>query len=57
VGAPFVIAAIGPEAKKNKRGFDKACQSALDRLAKLEQDNQADSEEREARQDQDETRT
>ena len=53
VGAPFVIAAIGPEAKKNKRRFDKACQSALDRLAKLEED----SEEQEARQDQDETQT
>jgi hypothetical protein len=57
VGAPFVIAAIGPEAKKNKRGFDKACQSALDRLAKLEEDNQEDSEEQETHQDHDEPQT
>jgi hypothetical protein len=57
VGAPFVVAAIGPEAKKNKRGFDKACQSALDRLAKLEEDNQEDSEKQGARQDHDETQT
>src|SRR5258708_37941761 len=28
VGAPFVIAAIGPEAKKAKRGLDRACQRA-----------------------------
>lgn len=53
VGDPFVIAAIGPEAKKNKRGFDKACQHATDRLAKLEEDN----EEREANQEQNETQT
>jgi hypothetical protein len=35
-GDPFVIAAIGPEAKKDKRGFDRACQHAIDRLAELE---------------------
>lgn len=40
VGAPFVIAAIGPEAKKDKRGFGKACQRAIDRLAKLEEDDE-----------------
>jgi hypothetical protein len=39
LGDPFVIAAIGPEAKKNKREFDKACQRAIDRLAKLEEDD------------------
>jgi len=38
VGDRFVIAAVGPEAKKNKRGFDKACERAIDRLAKLEED-------------------
>jgi hypothetical protein len=40
VGSPFVIAAIGPEAKKDKRKFDKACERAIDRLAKLEDDDE-----------------
>jgi len=53
VGDPFVIAAIGPEARKDKRRFDKAFQHAIDRLAKLEEDN----EEPEANQDQNETQT
>jgi hypothetical protein len=46
VGAPFVIAAIGPEAKKDKRGFERACQHATERLAKLEvdEDEQESSE-------------
>jgi len=39
VGDRFVIAAVGPEAKKNKRGFDKTCEHAIDRLAKLEEDD------------------
>jgi hypothetical protein len=39
VGDRFVIAAIGPEAKKNRRGFDKTCEQAIDRLAKLEEDD------------------
>ena len=33
----FVIAAIGPEAESNRRGFDRACQDALKRLAELEE--------------------
>jgi hypothetical protein len=37
VGDWFVIAAVGPEAKKNKRGFDKTCEHAIDRFAKLEE--------------------
>jgi hypothetical protein len=39
VGKPFVIAAIGPEAKKDQRGFDRACQAAIERLAELEDDD------------------
>jgi hypothetical protein len=38
VGARFVISAIGPEAKKDRRGFEKACQCAIDRLAELKDD-------------------
>jgi hypothetical protein len=33
VGKVFVIAAIGPEARRDKRGFDRACQDARGRLA------------------------
>jgi hypothetical protein len=44
VGDPFVIAAIGPEANKNRRGFDRACQAAIDRLAELEKDKNEDHE-------------
>jgi hypothetical protein len=40
VGDPFVIAAIGPEAKKDNRGFNRACQQAAERLAKLEDDDE-----------------
>jgi hypothetical protein len=40
VGEPFVIAAIGPEAKKDRRGFNKACQRAVERLAELEEDDE-----------------
>ena len=53
VGDRFVIAAVGPEAKKNKRGFDKACERAIDRLAKLE----GDDGEQEAEQGRNETET
>jgi hypothetical protein len=53
VGTPFVIAAIGPEAKKDKRGFDRTCQHAIDRLAKLEEDD----EEQGPNQEPDETAT
>jgi hypothetical protein len=40
VGDPFVISAIGPEARKDKRGFNRACQRAVERLAKLEEDDE-----------------
>jgi hypothetical protein len=36
VGQEFVIAAVGPEAKADRRGFDRAVRQALDRLAKVE---------------------
>ncbi len=36
VGDAFVVAAIAPEARKDKRGFDKACQAAVDRLSQVE---------------------
>src|SRR5262249_28537242 len=39
VGEAFGIAAIGPAAKKNKRGFDQAGQAAIDRLAELEEED------------------
>jgi hypothetical protein len=39
VGDPFVIAAVAPEAKKDRRGFDRACRAAVERLAKLEIDD------------------
>jgi hypothetical protein len=39
-GARFVISAIGPEAKKDRRGLEKACQCAIDRLARLEDDTE-----------------
>jgi len=51
VGARFIISAIGPEAKKDRRGFDKACQRAIDRLTKLEDD----TKDQDTNQDQNET--
>lgn len=42
VGDPFVIAAIGPEAKKDGRGFDRSCEKAISRLAKLEENSEGD---------------
>jgi hypothetical protein len=37
VGEVFVIAAVGPEAQSDKRGFDRACEAALKRLGELEE--------------------
>jgi hypothetical protein len=34
----LVIAAVGPEAEADKRGFDRAVRAALARLAELEED-------------------
>jgi hypothetical protein len=36
VGQEFLIAAIGPEAEHDRRGFDRAVRKALDRLEKVE---------------------
>lgn len=36
VGDVFVIAAVGPEAHVDRRGFDRAVRAARDRLAELE---------------------
>ena len=38
VGDVFVIAAIGPEAEADKRGFDRAVTAAQARLAVIEED-------------------
>lgn len=37
VGEVFVVAAIGPEAQSNPRGFARTVRRALDRLAKVEE--------------------
>jgi hypothetical protein len=37
VGGCFVIAAVGPEAEANPRGFRRACRAARERLAGLEE--------------------
>jgi hypothetical protein len=37
VGEVFVIAAISPEAQHDKRGFDRACRDAEDRLTEVEE--------------------
>ncbi len=44
VGDAFVVAAIGPEAKKDKRGYERACEAAVDRLSLVESDDEADQE-------------
>ena len=36
VGDSFVIAAVGPEAQVDRRGFDRAVRAALSRLEELE---------------------
>jgi phage-related protein len=38
IGEVFVVAAIGPEAQSDQRGFDRAVRQALARLATLEED-------------------
>ncbi len=38
VGDVFVLAAVGPEAQSDPRGFDRAVRRALRRLADLEED-------------------
>jgi hypothetical protein len=38
VGEQFVIAAVGPETESDPRGFARACQSAVTRLAELEEE-------------------
>jgi len=42
VGDTFVVGAIAPEAKKNKRGFEKACRAAVGRLWQVELDDDGD---------------
>lgn len=37
IGDVFVVAAVGPEAMVDKRGFAKACQIAVERLALVEE--------------------
>jgi hypothetical protein len=38
IGEVFVVAAVGPEARSDPRGFDRAVRRALGRLAKVEED-------------------
>src|SRR5215469_2059596 len=38
VGQVFVVAAIGPEAQSDPRGFDRAVRRAVQRLDRLEED-------------------
>jgi len=38
VGEVFVIAAVGPEAQSNQRGFDRAARQAGARLTEIEED-------------------
>ena len=38
VGAVFVVAAVGPEAQSDPRGFERAVRRAQQRLEKLEED-------------------
>ncbi len=38
IGNVFVVAAVGPEAQSDPRGFDRAVRRALDRLAKVAED-------------------
>jgi hypothetical protein len=38
VGDVFVVAAVGPEAQSDPRGFERAVRRALQRLADLEED-------------------
>jgi hypothetical protein len=38
VGEVLVVAAVGPEAQSDPRGFERAVRRALQRLAELEED-------------------
>lgn len=38
IGEVFVIAAVGPEAQNNQRGFERAARQAIARLAEIEED-------------------
>ncbi len=38
VGKMYVVAAVGPEAQSDPRGFDRAVRRALERLARVEED-------------------
>jgi hypothetical protein len=38
VGESFIVAAVGPEAEHDPRGFRQACERALQRLAELEEE-------------------
>lgn len=38
IGKVFVVAAVGPEAQSDRRGFDRAVRQALERLAQVEED-------------------
>lgn len=38
IGNVFVVAAVGPEAQSDPRGFDRAVRRALERLAQVEGD-------------------
>jgi hypothetical protein len=38
VGAGSVVAAIGPEANQNRRGFDRAVKAAINRLTEVDTD-------------------
>lgn len=44
VSGVFVVAAIAPEGKKDRRRFDRACAAAVERLAKVEEDGDGDSD-------------
>lgn len=38
VGEAFIVAAVGSEAQKDRRGFRRACTAAAVRLAKIEEE-------------------
>jgi len=38
VREPYLIAAVGPEAQHDRRGFDRACEAAVARLTELEEE-------------------
>jgi hypothetical protein len=40
IGETFVIAAVGPEADQDRRGFKRACEDALARLKEIEEEEE-----------------